>query len=159
MSGSLIVCLYSSLTSFNHQYCILCTIFFSSLKGLLMPLCFLCSWFCLIYIFNIVSLLSSFLSVSSLFCNFCLTIVTLFSAANMKKCRARYGLDQQNLWCKPCRFVLKENTLPILTCKFPDRLFKAVKSFLCYLRKCRWLGTVQLYNLSNCTSWCITEQF
>jgi len=21
----------------------------------------------------------------------------------MKKCRARYGLDQQNLWCKPCR--------------------------------------------------------
>jgi len=24
-------------------------------------------------------------------------------AANMKKCRARYGLDQQNLWCKPCR--------------------------------------------------------
>jgi len=24
-------------------------------------------------------------------------------AASMKKCRARYGLDQQNLWCKPCR--------------------------------------------------------
>ncbi|XP_065225112.1 protein pangolin, isoforms A/H/I/S isoform X2 [Planococcus citri] len=22
---------------------------------------------------------------------------------NMKKCRARYGLDQQNQWCKPCR--------------------------------------------------------
>ncbi|KAF2365335.1 High mobility group box domain [Trinorchestia longiramus] len=22
--------------------------------------------------------------------------------ANMKKCRARYGLDQQNQWCKPC---------------------------------------------------------
>ena len=28
------------------------------------------------------------------------------SAANnsMKKCRARYGLDQHNLWCKPCRY-------------------------------------------------------
>ena len=24
-------------------------------------------------------------------------------AANIKKCRARYGLEQQNLWCKPCR--------------------------------------------------------
>ncbi|RXG54594.1 Protein pangolin, isoforms A/H/I/S, partial [Armadillidium vulgare] len=23
--------------------------------------------------------------------------------ANMKKCRARYGLEQQNQWCKPCR--------------------------------------------------------
>jgi hypothetical protein len=23
----------------------------------------------------------------------------------MKKCRARYGLDQQNQWCKPCRCV------------------------------------------------------
>ena len=24
-------------------------------------------------------------------------------AANIKKCRARYGLEQQNLWCKPCK--------------------------------------------------------
>merc|ERR1711973_120874 len=24
-------------------------------------------------------------------------------AANIKKCRARYGLEQQELWCKPCR--------------------------------------------------------
>jgi hypothetical protein len=24
---------------------------------------------------------------------------------SMKKCRARYGLDQQNQWCKPCRCV------------------------------------------------------
>ncbi|CAL4200292.1 unnamed protein product, partial [Meganyctiphanes norvegica] len=23
--------------------------------------------------------------------------------ANMKKCRARYGLEQQSQWCKPCR--------------------------------------------------------
>ena len=23
---------------------------------------------------------------------------------SMKKCRARYGLDQQNQWCKPCRY-------------------------------------------------------
>ncbi|XP_053968579.1 uncharacterized protein LOC128870007 [Anastrepha ludens] len=23
---------------------------------------------------------------------------------NMKKCRARFGLDQQNQWCKPCRY-------------------------------------------------------
>lgn len=23
----------------------------------------------------------------------------------MKKCRARYGLDQQSQWCKPCRYV------------------------------------------------------
>lgn len=23
---------------------------------------------------------------------------------NMKKCRARFGLDQQNQWCKPCRW-------------------------------------------------------
>ncbi|XP_058118246.1 protein pangolin, isoforms A/H/I/S isoform X2 [Anopheles coustani] len=26
---------------------------------------------------------------------------------SMKKCRARYGLDQQNQWCKPCRYVLR----------------------------------------------------
>ena len=25
-------------------------------------------------------------------------------AGGMKKCRARYGLDQQDLWCKPCRY-------------------------------------------------------
>ena len=31
-------------------------------------------------------------------------ILSNFAAANMKKCRARYGLDQQNLWCKPCRW-------------------------------------------------------
>jgi len=24
-------------------------------------------------------------------------------AASMKKCRARYGLDQQDMWCRPCR--------------------------------------------------------
>ena len=24
-------------------------------------------------------------------------------AANIKKCRARYGLEQQELWCKPCK--------------------------------------------------------
>ncbi|KAJ8934667.1 hypothetical protein NQ314_013233 [Rhamnusium bicolor] len=24
---------------------------------------------------------------------------------SMKKCRARYGLDQQSQWCKPCRYV------------------------------------------------------
>uniref|UniRef100_A0A336MS62 dTCF n=1 Tax=Culicoides sonorensis TaxID=179676 RepID=A0A336MS62_CULSO len=29
---------------------------------------------------------------------------------NMKKCRARYGLDQQNQWCKPC-----SPGLPVLT--------------------------------------------
>ncbi|KAH9634376.1 hypothetical protein HF086_010856 [Spodoptera exigua] len=25
------------------------------------------------------------------------------SGNNLKKCRARYGLDQQSQWCKPCR--------------------------------------------------------
>jgi len=25
----------------------------------------------------------------------------------MKKCRARYGLDQQSQWCKPCRYVCR----------------------------------------------------
>ena len=34
----------------------------------------------------------------------CSNFVKFFAAANMKKCRARYGLDQQNLWCKPCRW-------------------------------------------------------
>lgn len=29
----------------------------------------------------------------------------LVSGNNMKKCRARYGLDQQSQWCKPCRCV------------------------------------------------------
>lgn len=24
---------------------------------------------------------------------------------SLKKCRARFGLDQQNSWCKPCRYV------------------------------------------------------
>ena len=26
-----------------------------------------------------------------------------FSDPNYKKCRAKYGLDQQDLWCKPCK--------------------------------------------------------
>lgn len=26
--------------------------------------------------------------------------------SNPKKCRARFGLDQQSQWCKPCRWVL-----------------------------------------------------
>ncbi|XP_065225114.1 protein pangolin, isoforms A/H/I/S isoform X4 [Planococcus citri] len=30
-------------------------------------------------------------------------IVDAGGGNNMKKCRARYGLDQQNQWCKPCR--------------------------------------------------------
>ncbi|CAG5037592.1 unnamed protein product [Parnassius apollo] len=28
---------------------------------------------------------------------------TIDGGNNLKKCRARYGLDQQNQWCKPCR--------------------------------------------------------
>lgn len=27
------------------------------------------------------------------------------SGGSMKKCRARFGLEHQNLWCKPCRYV------------------------------------------------------
>jgi hypothetical protein len=30
-----------------------------------------------------------------------------FLGNNMKKCRARYGLDQQSQWCKPCRYVCR----------------------------------------------------
>ena len=30
-------------------------------------------------------------------------IFCLLAAASMKKCRARYGLDQQDSWCRPCR--------------------------------------------------------
>lgn len=33
----------------------------------------------------------------------------------MKKCRARYGLDQQSQWCKPCRSV---NSCRSLRCLF-----------------------------------------
>jgi len=34
-------------------------------------------------------------------------IIDSFSLGNnMKKCRARFGLDQQSQWCKPCRYVL-----------------------------------------------------
>ncbi|VDQ15974.1 unnamed protein product [Trichobilharzia regenti] len=27
------------------------------------------------------------------------------SGGNLKKCRARFGLEHQNMWCKPCRYV------------------------------------------------------
>lgn len=27
----------------------------------------------------------------------------LADCSNPKKCRARYGVDQQSQWCKPCR--------------------------------------------------------
>jgi hypothetical protein len=35
------------------------------------------------------------------------------SATNnsMKKCRARYGLELHNLWCKPCRYFELETKL------------------------------------------------
>ena len=32
----------------------------------------------------------------------------LAEITNPKKCRARYGLDRQHEWCKPCRYVLSE---------------------------------------------------
>ena len=28
----------------------------------------------------------------------------ILEANNPKKCRARYGLDRQQEWCKPCRY-------------------------------------------------------
>ena len=31
------------------------------------------------------------------------TFFNVFSELNPKKCRARYGLDRQEQWCKPCR--------------------------------------------------------
>jgi hypothetical protein len=31
---------------------------------------------------------------------------------NQKKCRARFGLDQQSNWCKHCKYVLfKKKTI------------------------------------------------
>lgn len=42
---------------------------------------------------------------------------------NLKKCRARYGLDQQNQWCKPCRWVLTRRLFII----FRLKLFKIFK--------------------------------
>ena len=33
----------------------------------------------------------------------CLVLVALETAQNPKKCRAVYGLEQQQLWCAPCR--------------------------------------------------------
>ena len=35
--------------------------------------------------------------------NYLLSI--LAEITNPKKCRARYGLDRQHEWCKPCRYV------------------------------------------------------
>ena len=63
--------------------------------------------------FEIVQILSNLADVEIfvfvlIFRNICIcpNFVKLVAAANMKKCRARYGLDQQNLWCKPCRWEL-----------------------------------------------------
>lgn len=30
----------------------------------------------------------------------------LTEGGSLKKCRARFGLDQQSKWCKPCRYVM-----------------------------------------------------
>lgn len=39
------------------------------------------------------------------FCYVCLPL-WLTDANTPKKCRALFGLDQLNLWCKPCRYTL-----------------------------------------------------
>jgi len=31
-------------------------------------------------------------------------LLYIFLEMNPKKCRARYGLDRQEQWCKPCRY-------------------------------------------------------
>lgn len=34
---------------------------------------------------------------------------------SLKKCRARFGLDQQASWCKPCRYVYSESLREVLS--------------------------------------------
>ena len=29
----------------------------------------------------------------------------VFVSDNPRKCRARYGMEQQHMWCGPCRYV------------------------------------------------------
>ena len=40
------------------------------------------------------------------------------SGGSMKKCRARFGLEHQNLWCKPCRYA-SYNFHRIVFCSAP----------------------------------------
>ena len=35
--------------------------------------------------------------------NITFSYIFLNADTSMKKCRARFGLDQHNLWCKPCK--------------------------------------------------------
>lgn len=89
----------------------------------------------------------------------------ILSGNNLKKCRARYGLDQQNQWCKPCRWV--PSSVFILfsfrLCKIESwladgilntirliiLLFLCGKTWLSYLTYQEWPGhfTLAFYNL------------
>ena len=52
----------------------------------------------------VVFLVSLILIHANIDCNICNYNFFLAEITNPKKCRARYGLDRQHEWCKPCRY-------------------------------------------------------
>ncbi|CAG5905702.1 unnamed protein product [Menidia menidia] len=86
------------------------------------------------------------------FPNPCLSLPPITDLSAPKKCRARFGLDQQNNWCGPCRLLLSLFTfLPVC----PARLLRPL-SFLqpCPAdantpKKCR-----ALFGLDQLSLWC-----
>lgn len=70
-------------------------------------------------------------------------IFFLAEITNPKKCRARYGLDRQHEWCKPCRYVLSEllgNSMlvcvnAIITCQLLNRKLATTFTYMAFIRQ------------------------
>ena len=70
-------------------------------------------------------------------------IFFLAEITNPKKCRARYGLDRQHEWCKPCRYVLWEllgNSMlvcvnAIITCQLMNLKLASTFTYMAFIRR------------------------
>jgi len=70
-----------------------------------------------------------------------------------KKCRARYGLEHQNRWCKPCRSVLSfvHVCLSLLfTC-----LLSSLINVTCIHLKLNWLPVQHVHSGTCCQLLCV----
>ncbi|ERE79279.1 transcription factor 7-like 2-like isoform 1 [Cricetulus griseus] len=93
---------------------------------------------------------------SECFLNPCLSLPPITDLSAPKKCRARFGLDQQNNWCGPCRKYQGAGTLPMCGLHEGCACLPAaasqnatVKQYANTPKKCR-----ALFGLDRMTLWC-----
>ncbi|CAH8579551.1 unnamed protein product [Heterobilharzia americana] len=93
--------------------------------------------------------------------------------SSAKKCRARFGLEHQNRWCKPCRRKKKcirfltdaefeeENTFPVSPISSPSTLSNSKKLTSSVTVTTTVMTTMSstTYQPSNLSNYCVSKQF